>query len=287
MTSLPLFRSLDRPGRGLRRPGGWLRPALVVVAVVAMSVAAAAPGAAITGGQPDGRRHPYVGGMVLYYAPADETIVNCTGSLISSTVFLTAAHCGIDGMSVSITFDEVFDPATSPQYQGTFHAHPDYDPAQEAQSDVAVIVLDAPMAGVNPTRLPRLPGAGLLDRMKDAGTLNQSTRFTSVGYGQHSYVSGPGGQTPVYSNARYYSVGSFNSLSQHQLHLSQNAAHGDGGTCDGDSGGPNFLGAGTDETLVIAGLTSTGETYCKATNVTYRVDTPAARQFLASYVTLP
>jgi len=60
-----------------------------------------------------------------------------------------------------------------------------------------------------------------------------------------------------------------------------------GGTCNGDSGGPNFLGAGADETRIIAGLTSSGDTYCKATSVTYRLDTPAVRQFLAQYVPLP
>jgi hypothetical protein len=181
----------------------------------------------------------------------------------------------------------VFDANTSPRYPGTFLAHPAYDPAHEFKNDVAVIVLDEPVAGVDPFRLPRLPAAGLLDRMKDDGTLNQSTRFTSVGYGFLGYSTGPGGQTPVRGQARHYSVGSFNSLTPDQLHLSQNAALGDGGTCNGDSAGPNFLGAGVEETLVIAGLTSTGETYCNATNVTFRLDTDVARQFLARFVPVP
>lgn len=248
----------------------------------------ARPSGAITGGQPDDGRHPYVGGTVLYYPPRDETIVNCTGSLISSTVFVTSAHCGRDNTRRSVTFDEVFDPNTSPRYPGTFYAHPDFDPAQGAyKNDVAVIVLDEPVPGVDESQLPRLPEAGLLDRMNADGTLNQSTRFTSVGYGFLGYTTGPGGHTPVRGQARHYSVGSFNALTPDQLHLSQNAALEDGGTCRGDSGGPNFLGAGEAETLTIAGLTSTGDWYCKATNVTYRLDTPAARQFLGRYVTLP
>ncbi len=147
-------------------------------------------------------------------------------------------------------------------------------------------MLDHPIK-VDTPKLPRLPEAGLLDRMKAAGTLTQSTRFTSVGYGTLGFTSGGGSPTPIRGQARAYAVGSFNSLGPDQLHLSQNAALDDGGTCNGDSGGPNFLGAGADETRVIAGLTSTGDTYCKATNVTYRLDTPAARQFLAQYVSLP
>jgi hypothetical protein len=263
----------------------WKLLAPLVVGMVL--TVGAPPSIAITGGEPDSGRHPYVGGTVLFYPPLNETIVNCSGSLISSTVFVTAAHCGRHATRRSITLDEVFDPNTSSRYEGTFYAHPDYDPAQEFKNDVAVVVLDSAVPGVDPARLPRLPEAGLLDRMRDDGTLDQATRFTAVGYGFLGYTTGPGGQTPIRGQARHYAVGSYNSLTPTQLHLSQNPSLDDGGTCNGDSGGPNFLGAGTAETLVIVSLTSTGETYCRATNVTYRLDTPAARAFLAGYVTLP
>ena len=62
-----------------------------------------------------------------------------------------------------------------------------------------------------------------------------------------------------------------------------NPATGDGGTCYGDSGGPNFLGM----TQIVAAITITGDMVCRATNVTYRLDTESARTFLAQYVTLP
>ncbi|MBW3548366.1 MAG: trypsin-like serine protease [Actinobacteria bacterium] len=268
-------------GRGRRR-------VLIVLACTAVVLGlVATPSGAITGGQLDESRHPYVGGTVLYYAPLDETIVNCTGSLISATVFLTAAHCGRHDTARSVSFDEVFDPATSQRHHGRFYAHPAYDPAQPYHNDVAVIVLDEPVPDVDPTKLPRLPEAGLLDRMKADGSLNQSTQFTSVGYGFLGYTTEPGGLTRVRGQVRHYAVGSFNALAPDQLHISQNQALDDGGTCNGDSGGPNFLGAGEQETLVIAGLTSTGDTYCKATNVTYRVDTESARTFLGQYVPLP
>ena len=62
-----------------------------------------------------------------------------------------------------------------------------------------------------------------------------------------------------------------------------NASHGDGGTCYGDSGGPNFLGT----TNILAATTITGDSVCGSTNVDYRLDTAAARGFLGHYVTLP
>lgn len=66
-----------------------------------------------------------------------------------------------------------------------------------------------------------------------------------------------------------------------------NPARGDGGTCYGDSGGPNFLGAGATETNIVAATTIAGDFMCRATNVGYRLDTPSARGFLGQYVTLP
>jgi hypothetical protein len=63
--------------------------------------------------------------------------------------------------------------------------------------------------------------------------------------------------------------------------------HGDGGPSYGESGGPNFLGAGDTETNIVAGTTITGDIMCRATNVDYRKDTPSARSFLGQFVTLP
>ena len=280
MTNLVPTPGIPTRARAGRR--SWL----AALGACSLVVAVAAPAGAITGGQPDGGRHPYVGGTVLYFPPRDETIVNCTGSLISNTIFVTAAHCGRDGFRVSISLDEVFDADTSPRHPGTFIAHPDYDPAHESKNDVAVIQLDGPVPGVDASQLPKLPKPGMLDRMKDEASLRGSS-FTSVGFGVRGYTTGPGGRMRVRGQARYTSVGSFSSLTPNQLHLSQNPSLGDGGTCDGDSGGPNFLGAGPDETLIIAGLTSTGDTYCQATNVTYRLDTDIARSFLGQFVALP
>ena len=67
------------------------------------------------------------------------------------------------------------------------------------------------------------------------------------------------------------------------LNLSMNPSTGNGGTCYGDSGGPHFLGT----SQVVVAITVTGDAPCRATDVDYRTDTPSARAFLATYVSLP
>ena len=47
---------------------------------------------AITGGQPDGNGHPYV-------AYLDNGVFACSGTLVSPTVLITAAHCFSDSTS--------------------------------------------------------------------------------------------------------------------------------------------------------------------------------------------
>jgi len=255
--------------------------------IVVMAILLGGPSAlAITNGQTDAGRHPEVGALVGFFAPAGTSIAYCSGTLISPTVFLTAAHCGfLATPSVQVTFDEVYTPSST-TYTGTFYADPDYKPGDNAQSannpDIAVVVFNKPIRGVTPAQLP---AAGLLDQMQAAGTLNQQTPFTSVGYGDSAFTNGPGGQTTTHLQARNFAVGLFNSLTTAYLHLTQNS--GNGGTCNGDSGGPNFLGAGATETSTIAAVTVTGDTYCKSTNVDYRLDTAQARDFLGQYVTLP
>ena len=63
------------------------------------------------------------------------------------------------------------------------------------------------------------------------------------------------GPTFHYADIRYVATGGLNALNPSWLRISMNPARGDGGTCYGDSGGPNFLGAGTGETDIVAGTT--------------------------------
>jgi secreted trypsin-like serine protease len=241
--------------------------------------------AAITYGQPDGNLHPNVGAVIRLRSDGVYRIL-CTGSLISPTVFLTASHCTTfledQGISdVWVTFDSKFT-QRSKLLHGTMHSNPLYNKAQSDTGDIAVIVLDK---AVNLTPV-QLPSAGLLDRMKSNGTLNRSL-FTSVGYGTQEPVTGAGGITNPFPMERWYSVGEFDALNNTWLRISQNQATGDGGTCSGDSGGPQFLGGGATETKTQVSITITGDVFCFATNVDYRLDTPQARAFLGQFVTLP
>ena len=67
---------------------------LIVAAAVLAALTVAAPAAAITNGAPDGNRHPNAGGLVSPTQYSDGTWLYCSGTLVSPTVFLTAAHCG-------------------------------------------------------------------------------------------------------------------------------------------------------------------------------------------------
>jgi hypothetical protein len=164
---------------------------------------------------------------------------------------------------------------------GQFIPDPRYRQAHSDPFDIAVVVFDKPVHGITPAQLPT---AGLLDRMKADGTL-ATAAFTAVGYGSLLPVNGPGGKTYTYTDTRNVATGSLNSLTDSWPKLSQNASTGNGGTCYGDSRGPNFL-RGASSNLIVA-TTITGDTACRSTNVDYRLDTDGARLFLGQYVSLP
>jgi secreted trypsin-like serine protease len=259
--------------------------ALLVLAVLAVSVIGGAD--AITYGQPDGNLHPNVGAMIRLRPSDNQLRIVCSGSLISPTVFLTASHCtsfveSTGQTDIWVTFDSSFT-SKSKLIHGTMHTNPLYNQAQSDPEDIAVITLDQPVTNITPVQLPK---AGLLDEMKKDGTLKDQL-FTSVGYGIQEPTTGPGGITHEFPMERWYSVGHFWALNDVWLRLAQTQATGDGGTCNGDSGGAEFLGAGATETPIQVSVTITGDVQCFATNVDYRLDTRQARDFLSQFVTLP
>jgi secreted trypsin-like serine protease len=248
---------------------------------------AGVPLLAITFGHPDGTGHPNVGGLVAEWRQAGQKDLLCSGTLISPTIYLTAAHCTafLESIGISdvwVTFDPEFT-SNSKLHHGTMHTNPNFNQAQSDPGDIAVIVLDKAVRGITPASLP---SAGLFDRMKAAGTL-KGQKFTAVGFGVLQPSIGGGPPSFPDTNLRWMAVSQFDALNRAWLRLSQNDATGDGGTCFGDSGGPNFLGAGANETSIVAALTVTGDAMCLATNVDYRLDTPSARNFLSQFVILP
>lgn len=247
---------------------------LVVGLAAAAAVTLAAPATAITNGTADGQHHPNVGGLVAPKAYSDGTWVYCSGTLISPTVFLTAAHCDEGGDDrVRVTFSTAYKDG-DPTYSGTFQADPAYNQKQSDPHDIAVVTLDEPVKGITPAELPEA---------NSLGRLPSDQKFTSVGYGAYEVTNQPGGHRYLYDDVRMKATGTLNAVNRAWLRISMNPATGNGGTCYGDSGGPNFL----DDTAVVAGTTITGDAVCRSTNVVYRLDTRSARTFLDQYVALP
>lgn len=258
-----------------------MRRCLIVVATLAVTLVVAAPAGAITFGTVDTtNRFPHVGAVIAEYNEPGTKEVLCSGTLISPTVFLTAGHCtafldSIGVQDVWVTFDSSFD-AASPLIHGTYHTHPLFGSGGQSNTfDLAVIVLDSPASGIAPARMPTLN--------QISGMSLKQQRFTAVGYGTVRNDKTKGPHTLSFDGMRRYADQGFRSLTKAWLNLSMNPSTGSGGTCYGDSGGPHFL-AGTN---VVVSVTVTGDRFCRATDVTYRLDAPWARDFLAQYVAVP
>ena len=230
------------------------------------------PASAITDGELDGNGHPYVGLMVAQDADG-APMWRCSGTLLSPTLFLTAGHCTeAPAAHVEIWFDADVQsgiPANGYPYTGdvggTPYTHPDYNPAAFFYRDLGVVVLDEPMVMADYGTLPSL---NQLDRLKTKRGL-QNVGFTAVGYGLQQI-------NPVFVQAERVRMVAHPHLIQmnvpgftgdFSLLLSNN--HSTGGTCFGDSGGPNFIG----DSHVIGGVTSFGLNYsCAGTGGVFRVD---------------
>ncbi len=227
----------------------------------------------------------------------------CSGTMIDTDTFLTAAHCTTDWpdnvrfyvsleQDVQAALDEAGsahpdDPAAvgaAVGVEGTAHWDAAY-PGNSADShDIAVVELSAAKVAKRWTFTPAtLPAAGQLDAMGPQGL--DATDFVVAGYGTEEAVREPGGHVHPGGGVRMKAPESFDALNNTWIRLGMRESQGDGGACYGDSGGPNF--ALIDGERVLAGTTITGDVPCYATNVAYRMDTPSARSFLAPYVALP
>jgi secreted trypsin-like serine protease len=238
-----------------------------------------------------GTAHPSV--VALLYRTPDKTKAYqyCTGPLVSPTVVLTASHCN-DGLletgwELIVTNDPVLAQVDS---TGWFPAgglknvavvtqvvtNPLYE--RGYRDDVSAQVIAKPL-GVAKRDLPALPSAGVLDQMQAAGTL-KSTPTTVLGYGtiQKTVVQGSG---PVFldTSERRSAILFTKSLDSQWIHQEMSISKDQGGACYGDSGGPSLMELNGRTTVV--GVTSTGDNACYATNVSSRVDTPSALDFLA------
>src|SRR5918999_4249134 len=64
----------------------------LLAALIAAIAVGVVPAGAVTDGELDGDRHPYVGLMVAQDAKGNP-LWRCSGTLLSSRLFLTAGHC--------------------------------------------------------------------------------------------------------------------------------------------------------------------------------------------------
>ena len=257
-----------------------------LLAIPILLLALAAPAAAISYGQVDTKNQ--FGNVGALIGEDDGALYAwCSGTLISPTVFLTAAHCVEDGATMWVSFDLTIpeDPETGEVlvrklktfYEGTAYAHPQaWSGGMNDAYDIAVVVLDKPVRGITPAKLPTL---NYLDTLS-AQQLKSAT-FYAVGYGTVRDTQQGAHQALYWDPTRRFAAQTANSLTAAWLTLSMNQATGDGGTCYGDSGGPHFLGD------TVVSITVTGDILCKASDKTYRVDTQVARDFLDDFVTLP
>lgn len=237
----------------------------------------------ITNGSVDGAAHPGV--VLIIMDVGGNPAYRCSGTLIAPKVVLTAGHCTgepgeFTGMRV-FTESDVQNGTNNYPYSGpntiealAWHTHPQFTEATFFLHDVGVIELKSGVA-LPASAYGTLPGANALEVLKPS----RSTSFTSVGYGLQRInpakvvaekvrmVATP---HLLQINTGFTGPGS--------LLLSNNASTG--GTCFGDSGGPNFLGSSN----VIAGVTSFGiNGTCGGTGGVFRVDRPDVLAFVGQY----
>ena len=236
---------------------------LVVVLLVMMALLLGTIGTAlaITDGELDNEGHPYVG---MYYFSDPDGNWRCSGTLISPTVFLTAGHCTYQAFNARVSFDsEITDGST--WVTGVAYAYPNYTNSTWWMNDVGVVVLDEPVVMAE---YGALPEEDQLDTLKTRRG-KQDTTFTAVGYGLQRInpVFVEADKVRMVANPRLIQINTPGFTGDFSLLLSNN--HSTGGTCFGDSGGPNFLGDST----VVAGITSFGMNgNCAGTGGVFRMD---------------
>ena len=261
--------------------------AILLTAVLILSTFGMA--SAITDGEPDGEGHPYVG--LLIFDVDGSPAWRCSGTLLSPTVLLTAGHCtdGATGgrvwfesdvQSNQVALGYPFGGATSVEFC-SIDTHPEFPDSAFFVHDVGVVTLCEPVVkdtyGV-------LPSVNQLDALKTKRG-QQNVTFTAVGYGlQKSFPDAASFHNSslkirMVAHPKLNQINVPGFTGDFSMLLSNNAHTG--GTCFGDSGGPNFLG----DSNIVAGVTSFGiNGNCAGTGGVFRMDRQNVLDFVNSFL---
>jgi hypothetical protein len=261
-----------------------MRKILLIVSLLV--VFSATPVLAITDGALDGNDHPNVGLMVAIDKDGNP-LWRCSGTLISPVLYITAGHCTeAPAVTAEIWFAADVDGGmpgngypTSDEYSGKAYTHPKYDPNAFWRYDLGMVQLDTPVVGIETASIPT---KNQLDQYKTKRG-KRKLWFTAVGYGlQKSFPDAAGWKT-VAKRIRMVAYPKLIQINggiagRESLLLSDNTATG--GTCFGDSGGPNFIKGKN----VIGGITSFGMNgTCAGTGGVYRIDRADDLAFINSF----
>ena len=248
------------------------------------------PASAITErNEPDGEDHPWV--VLLVMDVGGQPAFRCSATLLSPTVVLTAGHCTSNYPDAPFTGMRVFTESdvdngnnTAPFPGGpnsveavSWAAHPDYETAPFWYHDVGVVILEEP---IFLAEYGELPEVDQLDVLKTRRGLQDRT-FTAVGYGLQRInpVFVQADRVRMVAHPRLIQINVPGSTGDFSLLLSNNRSTG--GTCFGDSGGPNFLG----DSNVIAGVTSFGKNgNCAGTGGVFRMDRQNVLDFVIPFL---
>jgi hypothetical protein len=267
---------------------------LIVLAVVLVTMMVIVGGvSAITYGELDGDGHPHV--VLLLMEVGGVPMYRCSGTLLTPTVLLTAGHCtsnypdepftgmriftesDVDGGTVNGTNNYPYAGPNSVEAVD-WAAHPDYETAPFWYNDVGVVVLAEP--GFDPGVFGELPTVDELDKYaKQRG--KEKLWFTAVGYGLQfiNPVFVQSDKVRMFSKPKLNAINAPGMTGDYSLLLSNN--HSTGGTCFGDSGGPNFM----FDTNVVGGVTSFGlNGNCRGTGGVFRMDRQNVLDFVNSFL---
>ena len=239
----------------------------------------------IVSGQPDAGQHPYV--VLLLFFNASGQAWFCSGSLLSSTVAVTAGHCTDGAVAVRAFPYEVPGPGLT-SYPGTAYTYSDFcigcAPGQPRliQGDVGIVVLSQPVPTSVVNQYAELPTVGLVDALATGAGVDLA------GYGVQRLLRGGGPPVWVWNEGRitrykataaivpgeFVHSGTF-------IRVTANPARGKGGACFGESGGAALL-AGTN---ILIGVISYGPNHiCAGVSYSFRVDTPDVLAWILSFL---